>query len=47
MSRKLINSSLNLCYQIQRHKIDDGLRTNYLKFEGAFQPILGLAAKED
>jgi type II restriction/modification system DNA methylase subunit YeeA len=27
--------------------LDDGVKTNYLKFEGAVQPIPGLAAKED
>jgi hypothetical protein len=27
--------------------LDDGVKTNYLKFEGAVQPIPGLPAKED
>ena len=27
--------------------LDDGVKTNYLKFTGAVQPIPGLAAKED
>lgn len=26
---------------------DDGVKVNYLKFEGVIQPIPGLAAKED
>ena len=27
--------------------LDDGVKVNYLKFEGAVAPIAGLAAKED
>jgi hypothetical protein len=27
--------------------LDEGVKVNYLKFEGAVQPIAGLAAKED
>ena len=48
MSDKRIHDSLNLCFHRHRHKtdLDDGVKTNYLKFEGAVQPIPGLAAKE-
>lgn len=38
---------LPLAQQRLEIDLDDGVKTNYLKFEGAVQPIPGLAAKED
>jgi hypothetical protein len=38
-----------LRFRLQTFEIElhDGVKINYLKFEGAVQPIQGLAAKED
>ena len=41
------NVILPLAQQRLEIDLDDGVKTNYLKFEGAVQPIAGLAAKED
>ena len=38
---------LPLAQQRLEIDLDDGVKVNYLKFEGAVQPIAGLAAKED
>jgi hypothetical protein len=38
---------LPLAQQRLEIDLDDGVKVNYLKFEGAVQPIPGLAAKED
>ena len=41
------NVILPLAQQRLEIDLDDGVKVNYLKFEGAVQPIAGLAAKED
>ena len=41
------NVILPLAQQRLEIDLDDGVKTNYLKFVGAVQPIAGLAAKED
>ena len=41
------NTILPLAQQRLEIDLDDGVKVNYLKFEGAVQPIPGLAAKED
>ena len=41
------NVILPLAQQRLEIDLDDGVKVNYLKFEGAVQPIPGLAAKED
>jgi type II restriction/modification system DNA methylase subunit YeeA len=41
------NFILPLAQQRLEIDLDDGVKVNYLKFEGAVQPIPGLAAKED
>jgi type II restriction/modification system DNA methylase subunit YeeA len=41
------NTILPLAQQRLEIDLDDGVKTNYLKFVGAVQPIAGLAAKED
>jgi hypothetical protein len=40
-------NALRLAQQRLEIDLDDGVKVNYLKFEGAVAPISGLAAKED
>jgi hypothetical protein len=48
---KLVDGEINVILPLAQQRLeidlDDGVKVNYLKFEGAVQPIPGLAAKED